>query len=262
MIWYEIGKGNIDVTKLEDVELIATGVNIQEFSSTENLLSELDLVKSALKGMENHHSRIIEYEPWDYLLTFRVYKDYEPISREKYLKDLKAFQLLIDGIVDGIFDDEEKLRELNNLIKTFNDPIKEFTTNMNDGLIKVREKGSEIFGSRKAFIKHLQSDEYSFWEIMDMCKDIFATRLRIPKTELDNTVDWGNFELFFRTWDFYFKEKSIVSNAKIHENDYFDLINMAYVGKDDLYWTMEKKPWLRILNENEVTKKYVFEYGH
>lgn len=262
MIWYEIGKGNIDVTKLEGVELIATGINIQEISSTENLLSELDLVKSALKGMENHHSQIIEYEPWDYLLTFHVDKDYEPISREKYLKDLKAFELLIDGIVDADFDDEQKLKELNVLIKTFNDPIKDLTANMNEGLIKVRERGSEKYGSRKAFVKHLQANENSFLEIMDMFKEIFAARLGIPKTELDNSINWDNFELLFRTWDFYYKEKTIVSNAKFHENDFFDLTNMAYVGKDDLYWTMEKNPWLRILNANEVTKKYVFEYGH
>jgi hypothetical protein len=262
MIWYEIGKGNIDVKKLEDVELIATGINIQEISSSENLLSELDLVKSTLEGIENHSWQIIEYEPWDYLLTFHVHKEYEPKSREMYLKDLKAFDHLIDSVVESDFEDEKKRKELNNLIKRFNDPIKKLTTNMNSGLIKVREKGSAKYGSRKNFVRHLQSNENSFLEIMDMFKDIFAARLKIPKTELDNRIDWANFELLFRTWDFYLKEKSIISNAKFHENDFFDLTNMAYVGKDDLYWTMEKNPWLRILNENEVTKKYVFEYVH
>lgn len=262
MIWYEIGKGNIDITNLGDVELIATGINIQEISSTENLLSELDLVKSTLKGLENYHSQIIEYEPWDYLLTFHVDKEYEPVSRDTYLENLKAFELLIDGLVDGEFQDKNKLIELNDLIEAFNDPIRKLTASMNEGLIKVRAKGVEKYGSRKAFVRHLQSNEKSFVEIMDMFRDIFAARLGIPKSELDNSIDWDNFELLFRTWDLYFKEKSIMTNAKFYENDFFDLTNMAYVGQGDFYWTLEKNPWLRIMNENEVTKKYVFEYGH
>lgn len=262
MIWYQIGEGKIDMTKLEDVDLIATGINIQEISSTENLLSEIDLVKKALKAMELHHSQIIEYEPWDYLLTFYVDVNYEPLSREKYLGDLKAFEKLIDGVVDNKLSDEQKLLELNELIETFNEPIQTLTKNMNEGLIRVREKGAEKYGSRKAFVRHLQGNDKSYLEIMDMFKDIFAARLNIDKAELERKIDWNNFELLFRTWDLYYKEKTIISNSKFHENDFYDLTNMAYVAQGDYYWTLETNPWVRIMKSNEVTAKYVFEYGH
>ena len=262
MIWYEIGEGKINIDKLKGVDLIATGNNIQEISSTENLLSEVDLVKKALKALESHNSEIIEYEPWDYLLTFHVKVDYHPISRESYLSNLKTFEFLIDGIVDNELSDVQKLKELNELIKAFNEPIQTLTKTMNEGLIKVREKGAEKYGSRKAFVKHLQGNDNSFWEIMEMFKDIFASKLNLDRSELDNKIDWNNFELLFRTWDLYFKEKTIVSNSKFHENDFYDLTNMAYVGQGDFYWTLETNPWVRIMKSNDVTKKYVFEYEH
>lgn len=130
---------------------------------------------------------------------------------------------------------------------------------MNLALSTTREKGKVNYGSRRKFVSHLQSNNNSFIEIILMILDIFADKLKIHKEDLMGKIDWENFELLIHLWDSYYKEKTITSNSKFHENDFFDLLNTAYVGKHDFYWTQEVNPWVRLMKSKEVTKKYIFE---
>jgi hypothetical protein len=40
-------------------------------------------------------------------------------------------------------------------------------------------------------------------------------------------------------WQFL-REKTLELNTKLEGNDVWDLLNLAYVGKDNLYWLTEK----------------------
>lgn len=94
-------------------------------------------------------------------------------------------------------------------------------------------------------------------EIKEMIQKILAKKIGIDYSGLDNKIDWENLELLTKTWDSYFRNKLIVNNSVIRLNDFFDLINMAYVTKEDLYWTNEKQ-WYGMMNANIDTSHFDF----
>lgn len=99
MIWYGLANESIKLEESNDIKLIATGINIQELSSSENLYKNPQLIMNVLNTMYKHHSGIIEYDPWDYILTFNVNVHYEPISRDWHIKNLNGFLHLCNEIL-------------------------------------------------------------------------------------------------------------------------------------------------------------------
>ncbi len=260
MIWYEIAKGNIIPSELTNVDLVATGVNIMEFTSTENLYSNLELTKKAYKAMHDFHSEIIQFDPWDYIIESHVNIPYEPKSEELLRNDLKAIGWVMNNQVDETLNNDKE--GLTKFIEDANRPLEQLVQEMNLGLLRVRTKGVDNHGSRKKFIKFMQKNNESYGEILLMMIKIFSNRLEVSDKDLIGKINWEQFELFYLIWDMYFKEKSILGNAKFHVNDWYDLLNMAYVGSNDLYWTLEKNPWLRLLSSQEKTSKYIYKHGH
>lgn len=258
MIWYGLANGTITIDKEKEIELIATGISIQELSTTENLYKNPNLIKGALKAMQKYHSVIIEYDPWDYILTFLVNTKYEPISREWHINNLNGFSTFMSGDLDELFKVEKEVNKLIKLIYEWNEPLIKFTDSMNLGLNSLRAKRSQKFKTKKDNQVDLRDGQLKI-EIMLMLFEIIASRLNLKVEDLDNKIDFTNLELLIEMWEMYWIDKLNTKNSKFHLNDIFDLLNMAYVSSQDKYWTLEKNPWLRLLNSNCLTKKYIFE---
>lgn len=257
MIWYGLADGSITFDKANEIELIATGINIQELSTSENLYKKPTLIKAVLNAMHKYHSQIIEYDPWDYILTFKVNNDYEPISREWHINSLQSFSLFMNGNLDDLFKDEEQLEKLRIFISEWNRSLIDFTNSMNEGLETVRQRQRSKFKTRKEYIASLEDGQLKM-EITHMLIGIIAKRLNLTVNEIMKKIDFVNLELLIKTWEMYWIDKLKVTNSKFHLNDIFDLLNMSYVSSHDKYWTLEKNPWLRLMNSNSITKKYVF----
>ena len=254
MIWYYIAEGNI-IPEI-DVDLVATGVSIQEFASSENIYKKPELVKNALKAMQNYHFEIIEFDPWDYIITFCVDISYEPISRELHKNNLNGFSHFINGTFDEALKSIEQREKLENFILNWNEPLVELTNNMNFAIDKIRKERAKKFNKREN-IKDLE-DGGLLLEIKEMILDIISARLNISKDEIGEKFNWEKIELLVKMWELHWIQILRQNGAKIHLNDIFDLLNMAYVSEKDKYWTLEKS-WLVLMKSNSVTAKYVYE---
>ncbi len=258
-IWYNIAEGIIDPNDHLDVDLIATGVNVLEFASTENFQKDIELVKRAVMAMEKHHAGILEYEPWSYLLSYHVDVAYDPKPvRQMFLDNLAQFQGLVDGQFDDLFQDEQNVTSLIAKIQLWNQPTIDLIHDMNAGLVSMRAKGEAEHGSRAAYKRHLRGNKYTFVDIMLMVRDILAAHAHVDPKDLNHLIDWNNMELLIHVWDAHFKEVALQSQGVFHTNDFFDVTNMAYVGREDLYWTAEKS-WIRLIEDNPETASYLYK---
>jgi len=258
MIWYEIAKGNIVPEEHPEIDFVATGINIIELSSSENIVSNFPLVKDAIAAMYKHHSTVIAFEPWDHILVHNSSIQHESFSSSALKDNLNA----LSAIMSGRFDDEmaksENANFMKQLIDEFNAPSRKFTTKMNEALVNDRRRGAKIYGKRKNYVRKLQ-EGFTFNEIRRLILDILANIKNMKREEMVGKIEWNNIELFFLTWDMYFKEKTIIANGKFHHNDFYDLLNLSYDGKGDKYWTLEKHPWLRLMSSNPNTMKYLYK---
>lgn len=256
MIWYDIANGKIDLNSLKNVSLVATGINVLEMCSSENLYKKPQEIKNAIIAMHNNHGLLIEYAPIDYLLFHHVNKDYNSKSRPNIINSLDDLQYIMQGNLNlGLISTSDK-SFLENGIINFNKPYVEYVNNLNLLLIEMRSKIINLDGDRYNFKKYLRNNTKKFSE--EILLEIFSNELKLQIKQILPFVNWEEFEFFNEMLNLYLLEKLKSRDAKFHLNDIFDLFNMAYVGKNDLYWTIEINPWLRIMNSNAVTKKFVF----
>ena len=127
----------------------------------------------------------------------------------------------------------------------------------------VDQFNTKIAGINKAVLSRYNKKQFRKMdkvpEIVEMFWDIIQIRLD-HEDDLDpDKVDWENFELLIFAWDVYFKEKTMQPNSKFKINDRYDLMNMAYVQKDDLYWTKDEREPYRSLKGNDWAKEYFFK---
>ena len=74
----------------------------------------------------------------------------------------------------------------------------------------------------------------------------------LGRTIVIDAINWSEIELFFTVTHSHFLSLE-VSQQKFKPNDVNDMFNLAYVGKDDLYWTHERR-WLQIIQEARMDK--------
>lgn len=54
------------------------------------------------------------------------------------------------------------------------------------------------------------------------------------------TLDWSKLELFLRTFDEWLFQLSVHPTMKLKSNDFHDIMMLAYVEPNSLYWTSDK----------------------
>jgi len=67
-IWYGLGNGNIDTSIAKNHELIVTKLVLEEIATSENLISDILMVKRTFKAIEKFATGIIKENPFDYIL--------------------------------------------------------------------------------------------------------------------------------------------------------------------------------------------------
>jgi len=259
MIWYYIGNGSIDPKSLDDYNLISTGVNIQELSTTENLKDDFKSVKKAIAAL-NQYSTVIPEDPFDYMISENVNLPYTSPTRKWHLKNLQAFEGFMDGEYDDLFEGDIPKEKFQALIDEWHKPVDDFIKNSNAGLETTLKKGKATYGSKGAYKSYLRKNKHSYVEIMLLFKNIFSAKIGVAIDELDYVISWDDMELLFRVWDEYYKDLVLRGNAKFTKQDHFDLLNMAYVKKGDFYLTCEKKRWIGLIEKNDETKKYLIDF--
>jgi hypothetical protein len=256
-IWYDLGKGLIQ--KPKNVKLIATWVNIIELGFSHPEIKEKlnpDDTINAAKAILNYSDEIIEQNAFAYPCA-KVEKGVELKSQPSILSILK--DIADTGLPSNSTYHTHKYR-----YDYFIDMKNNFADTYNREKRNIRSKEIYNRASRESFKKSdsaqieehvlgLLSDIRDYLnkeqqlEIVFPDDDSFHRTLETIKIQL---------ECFIYTRQTFAKKSILEKNMKIQPNDFFDLLNLIYVGNDKLYWTKEKR-WITSIKEAKM-EKYLY----
>lgn len=240
-IWYsstqeqidEVCKTNRLVVPITVLSELYTSPNIYKSESTLNNL------KIATKKIL-YNARFVDfiyYDPFEYLIK-DILPELKPrLSVAYYLNEFEALKHL------NYYELKEKHPE------RFN--ISSLTNHINTRSIFYKEK---IDKDKKAF-KKLNTRNFTIQFILKLANDnLQQINDTFPKIITLNE----EYNLLIETLNELLREVSR-STQKLKDNDWIDIFNLTYVGKNDLYWTLEKSK-IRLIT-NIGLDKYLFNYG-
>lgn len=255
-IWYGIGNGTI--IKPTGVKLIATWINIIElgFSNQENKKNiDPEIVKKAAKAILDYADEIIELDPFK-------------LMAQKFDKEIKfdfvpVKEILNEVVKDGLpsFDTYKMYKKSYDLfLRIKND----FALNLNLNKKNLRKT---VLSNNTEKEKYKKTDEE---QLIVHAYSVFLDTESFLKTENMKIIISGEedflstielikdkFELYVNAKQKLIKKWVLTKSMKIENNDFFDLLNFVYVGKEHLFWTKEIR-WLTIIGEADMSK-YLFE---
>nr|WP_315239640.1 hypothetical protein [uncultured Flavobacterium sp.] len=238
-VWY--GISDKDILEISSqYKLCVPIIVVNELYTSRNLWkSEItfNLLKKAIKSVLDNIERIefIHFDPFEFILKETVLDLKPRLSLIEYILDLKALVNLSYNQVKDIRPDRGDISGLTNYI---NDKSLEY---------------KKLIDSDKLKFKKLNTRGYTENLILNWANDnleMMGFDHKIPRLNKDKN------ELLIDTFDDVLREVS-KSGKKIKDNDWIDIFNLTYVGKGDLYWTMEKSKLRHIQNSGNVN--YIFE---
>ncbi len=249
-IWYDISNGEIHQDEIDDKSLIGTSVNIIEISKTPNLISDTELVISAVKSMYSFNHAIMAHNPIEHLIA---------IFNPEYIPEWKVEERLLRGFSilmninpkeippENLIDTE---KQINLLDKADQELLDSVNVNLSSIKLKIKKIGKKNY--RKVDFTESWKQYFS-----DLVLE-YSLKYYQKEIKLDvNSKLWNDVEFFLYTWESYFKNNIEIGNWKLNKNDWGDLFNLIYVQPGFKYWTEEKK-WKRIFKENNKLRKYTY----
>lgn len=222
-IWYEVDSlQNIS----PQVNLCGTLINLLELCRTPWNIDNTEVARVACKQLIERNKGICVYSPTKSIAVASGLGVDD--GNEVQIRDCMMF---IAGIAEGEDIKPEKLEAFRRMIEYEQQSRSNIATQLNDLAASVRSVGINKRDPRRG-------------------KDMTATRQFIAsmvgrsiKQQITvDQIDWQETELFLYTMHNLHLEIE-VSNRKWQPNDINDLYNLAYVGKGDLYWTLDRR-WL------------------
>lgn len=256
-IWYDLGKGLIQ--KPKNVKLVGTWVNIIELGFSHSELKEkLNPVdtKNAAKAILDYSDEIIELNAFAYAC--------KKVEKSVELKSAPSIIPILKDIADNGLPSNSTYHTYKDRYDYFIDMKNNFAETYNREKKNVRSQELANRISKESFKK---SDSAQIEEhVLGLLSDI---RNYLNK-EQQLEILFPDEDSFYRTLETIkiqqecfiyarqiFAKKSILEkNMKIQPNDFFDLLNLIYVGNDKLYWTQEKR-WITSIKEAKM-EKYLY----
>ncbi|WP_375558656.1 hypothetical protein ACE193_12960 [Bernardetia sp. OM2101] len=258
-VWYHIGNGKL---KLEDIEglpiddLCVTYTNIIEILYSN---SNFKSYKNALHAIKKYAKRFIDNDP---------FQEVRSRMDDKYIVNNN-----LENILDKALLETERQRTQNQntyseyykahleikskFLKSFESRRKEIESNFtqNDEKQRRREK-KEYFVKCKKESGRLIYEEVN--ELVSLLNDIQGDFV-FKDLEFDDYAIFINlFKNYLIVSQFFLVKLVSNEKMKIDSNDLYDLTNMLYIGKLDLYLHGEKR-WKNIFNDIGFSpQKYIY----
>lgn len=252
-VWYDLGSGKIPKSGIEGTQLVCTHINLRELVNSYNLVTNFEAVKNAVKAIRSYASHYYLENPFECGIKKLVPSF---IINEEYGERILNEAMELVNVSINIPAD--RIDELKNYYEDSNKSYKDSVGDMNEIARKIKEDIKEK-GTKKERRKEdtTQRARMFFARLASDYSDQHypETKSVIVQEDVEN---WEKLELFIEVLADYFKEIELSPTQKIQPNDWADVLNMVYVGKDDLYWTGESK-WNRFIEKNENATKYLFK---
>jgi hypothetical protein len=233
-IWYHL-KGETDCLAT-GMKLIPTAMSLYELCGSGRQNKNFQLVQDAVKTLMLFKKNYIPYFPWPYVAS-RLYNEYD-LSISTTLPAEHAVRILHSTKLDDtgkrfIAVGQKHEREQLEILKW----------ELSETIANYDLKNPN---SRTHFVSHhtIPSNETittTVSLIVRNIRDIYAIDY-LPSIEKVNQEFFRNRTFSFLAigkWQFL-REKAFDPSTNLTGNDVWDLFNLAYVGKDNLYWLTEK----------------------
>ena len=241
-IWYNIGKGIIDTSIInEEIELIATFNNIDEFSRTANLIEFPEDTRKAVQSMFKYSNKQAIFEPPLFYLR--------KLSEINYSYDIvlnhQSLLNFTEKIANGLDIELSKTEDYLAFCECRKKNLQSVTDIFNSEAKKIKSK------IKKNKLKHRKEDSIPLNRILI---SLFVEKQ--TGKGLSENFDWSQIELFENTLKAFLNALE-TGAIEMKPNDWYDLFIMVYVSPNRKYWTRDKK-WLNLI-KSAAMEKYLFE---
>ena len=239
-IWYGLGDGTINESDIKErSSLIATQVNIREFTFTYNLINNENLARNAIRAAFKLHT-IERFEPP--LIYLKRLSDRKYIYNTK--KEQTPFMEFTSLIAQGHAIDDSKKTGFREVCDTERQ-------NLEAAAAKFNEEAEKI----TVLIK--DKNQHRSTETLSLNRGLINLFVQIITQDagLNERFDWRKIELF----EYVLKELLFdleTGAKKMTANDWMDLFQLLYVQPGVEYWTQDKY-WLRQIRKAGM-EKYLY----
>lgn len=257
-IWY--GLGNQSIIKPIDSKLIATWINIIEIGfSHPEIKEKIDIneCKNAAKAILDFADEIIELDPFAYA-AMKILPGF--IVHPKPIKDI-LFDLSQNGLPDSIL-----YHECRQYYDYFMSSKNDFAASINVGKENIRSSELRDKTSKEKFKKSnvIQIEEQAIGLMQDINEYLKSEQNK--KIDFNDQEDFDNmivtttalFNGYILPKQVFMKKLILTKTMKMQPNDFYDLLNLIYVDKENLYWTKENR-WKTAFHEAKMAN-YLFEH--
>lgn len=242
-IWYNINSEELkEISK--NFKLVVPIIVINELYTSRNLWKSketFEYLQKALTTIVENVSilEFIELDPFEYLLR-EIHPSIEPrLNVKSYLEEFEALTKLSYAQVKNIQVDRGDISGLTDYINGRSIGYKKLVDSNKDKFKKMDTRG--------------YTEKYILMLANDNLAHLDNSYPRIESLNKDK------FELLINTFDDIFREVS-KSGKKIKDNDWVDIFNLTYAGKEDLYWTNENSKLRHV--ENSGCENYLFQKSY
>lgn len=256
-IWY--GLGNQTIIKPSASKLIATWINIIEIGFSHPEIKEkidVDLCKKAATAILDFADEIIELDPFAYAAS-KILPDL--ILHPTPIKDI-LFDLSKNGLPDSSLYQEFK-KYYDYFMSTKN----RYAESINAEKAKIRSSELKNNISKEKFKKSDvdQINEHAVSLIQDINEYLKSEHNKqlvfIDQVDFNNMIASTKhlFNCYLLLKQVFIKKLILTKSMKMQPNDFYDLLNLIYIDKENSYWTKENR-WKTAFHEAKMAN-YLFE---
>ncbi len=221
-VWYSITQEQIDEISKSYRITVPITVLSELYTSPNMFKSEqtLDVLKQTVKTIL-YNARFVEfikYDPFEYMLKDILPELTPRLSVAYYLNE---FEILKNLTINDLREMHPERFDISGL-----------TNYINEQSVSYKER----VDNNKQFFKKLDTTDFTVKFILKLVNDNMQN-LNSSYPEIKTLGD--NYRLLIASLNDLLREISR-STQKLKDNDWIDIFNLTYVGKDDLYWTFEK----------------------
>ncbi len=239
-IWYYLGTGHLDPSKLTDYSLVATFYNFEELITSPNIIGNFQQVRGAAQAIVDHSSKQILENAFLYITRF-INPHFED-KRYSYNLGIRNWAEI------------RSMAALDNSFRLNPELIAEYNKNIQSRV----GQGDTVASIENQFVSRVKAHSKKLWK--ESQKKYFKKRFEGLIFELNDYImlfsdgqvtlrnkSLKNFELFLTAF-LQLSRNTEIAKWVVQPNDAYDLYNLIYVKPGDKYFTKEKR-WINLITE-------------
>ncbi|MWB92815.1 hypothetical protein GON26_00400 [Flavobacterium sp. GA093] len=243
-IWYSITNEEIADLFEKGYRLVISSIILNEIYTSRNLylnLKSFEAVKVAMSNIlkNQNYIKFIDLNPLEFILS-NIDPQIEPSTNSKFFLD--RFKEILNANFGTLTDKDIHRGDISGLTTFINETSVKYKEEIKTNSINF--KSCETIKSTESLIKIYVNDN-----LQQLNKGL----------PILVDLDYDKNGFFIIAFDELLRELSR-SEQKLVDNDWVDIFNMAYVGKNDLYWTKEKSK--QRLANNSKTEHFLYENSY